>query len=310
MVENIELLKPKYYVVFRALFGDSNKSLAETFISDILGQKVEIKEILDRHLNIKVADQKLGIMDYRVVLEDNSYCNIEIQLQEHDYEIERFIYYLADTYSRQLLSGEEYVEINKTISIVILDHEIKQLENINELNVKWQMRDNKTGKRLLTDKFEMCIIELPKARRLYSNTNSDKICNWMLFLDNPNSQEVLNIMEKDKDIKKAGDKLKYLSKDEEIRRIAELKEKARRDAYAVEQFNIRKGLEKGIKEGLEKGMKEGLERGLKEGIEQGIEQEKITIAKNMMNEKIDVKVISKVTGLCEEKINLIRVENE
>ena len=36
------------------------------------------------------AEQKLGIMDYRTVLEDNTFCNIEIQLQEHDYEIERF----------------------------------------------------------------------------------------------------------------------------------------------------------------------------------------------------------------------------
>jgi len=255
----MELLKPKYDVVFRALFGENNIELAEVFISDMLGQRVKIKNILDRHLNIKVAEQKLGIMDYRVVLEDGTVCNIEIQLQEHDYEIERFLYYLA-----------------------ILDHEIKQLEGLEELNIKWQMRDNKTGKRLLTDKFEMCIKELPKAKRLYSNTKSDKICSWMMFLDNPNSQEVLSIMEKDKDIKDANEKLKYLSEDEEMRRIAELKEKARRDAVAVEQFNIRKGLEKGFK--------------------QGVEQEKITIAKNMILKNIDMKTICEVTELSKEQL--------
>ena len=294
METNTKLLKPKYDVVFRALFGENNKKLAETFISDMLGQKVKIEHILDRHLNIKVAEQKLGIMDYRTVLEDNTYCNIEIQLQEHDYEIERFLYYLADTYSRQLSNGEEYGELNKTISIVILDHEIDKLKEFEQLNVKWQMRDNITGVNLLTDKFEMCIIELPKAKRLYGNMDNNKICNWMMFLDDPNSQEVLNIMEKDKDIKNAGDKLKYLSKDEEIRRIAELKEKARRDAYAVEQFNIRKG--------LEKGMKEGLEKGLKQGIEQGIEQAKTDIVKNMLNNKMNIKTISEITGLSEKEI--------
>ena len=253
-MEETKLLKPKYDVVFRALFGENNINLAETFISDILGQKVKIQNILDRHLNIKVAEQKLGIMDYRVILADNTYCNIEIQLEEHDYEIERFLYYLADTYSRQLSSGEKYEELNKTISIVILDHEIDKLKEFEDLNVKWQMRDNITGVNLLTDKFEMCIIELPKAKRIYEKMNNDKICNWMMFLDDPNSKEVLNIMEKDKDIKKAGEKLKYLSEDEEIRRIAELKEKAIRDAYAVEQFNIRRGLEKGMKQGLEQGL--------------------------------------------------------
>ena len=83
-----------------------------------------------------MAEQKLGIMDYRVVLEDNTVCNIEVQLQEHDYEIERFLYYLADTYSRQLSNGEVYEQLNKTISIVILDHEIEQLKDFDELNVK------------------------------------------------------------------------------------------------------------------------------------------------------------------------------
>ena len=294
MEKEIKLLKPKYDVVFRALFGENNEKLAETFISDMLGQKVKIQNILDRHLSIKVAEQKLGIMDYRTILEDNTYCNIEIQLQEHDYEIERFLYYLADTYSRQLSSGEEYGEINKTISIVIIDHEIDKLKDFEKLDVKWQMRDNITGVNLLTDKFEMCIIELPKAKRLYGNIDNDKICNWMMFLDDPNSQEVQNIMEKDRDIKIARDKLKYLSEDEEIRRIAELKEKARRDAYAVEQFNIRKGLEKGLKQGIE--------QGIEKGIELGTNKRNIDIAKNMLDERIDIKVISRVTGLSEKEL--------
>jgi len=35
--ERTELLKPKYDVVFRALFGENNIGLAEVFISDMLG---------------------------------------------------------------------------------------------------------------------------------------------------------------------------------------------------------------------------------------------------------------------------------
>lgn len=269
-----KLLKPKYDVVFRALFGENNKRLAEVFISDILGQKVKIQDILDRHLNIKVADQKLGIMDYRAILDDNTYCNIEIQLQEQEYEIERFLYYLADTYSRQLSKGEEYGEIHKTISIVIVDHEIDKLKEFEKLNVKWQMRDNITGVNLLTDKFEMCIIELPKARRIYEKKASDKVCDWMMFLDDPNSQEVSKIMEKDKDIKVARNMLKYLSKDEEIRRIAELKEKARRDANAAASFNVKKGAK----------------------------QKSIEVAKKMLNENMDIAFISKITELTKKEI--------
>ncbi len=49
---------------------------------------------------------------------------------------------------------------------------------------------------------------------------------WMIFFYNPNEKEVEKIMEENKEIKKAMDELKQLSQDEELRRVAELKEKA------------------------------------------------------------------------------------
>jgi len=78
-----ELLTPKIDVVFHALFRQSNKQLAEKFISAILGEKVKIKRVdLDRHLEIQNANEKLGVMDYRAELIDDSNCIIEIQLLE------------------------------------------------------------------------------------------------------------------------------------------------------------------------------------------------------------------------------------
>ncbi len=278
----VKLLKPKYDVVFHALFGENNIFLAEKFISDILGYKIKIESVLDRHMNIKVAEQKLGVLDYRARLEDKTICNIEIQLNEHDYEIERFVYYLSDTYSRQLTSGGEYTDLNKTISIIILDHEIKLLEKFNELDVKWHMRDNKGGKTILTPNFEMCIIELPKAIRLYEKLGNNKLCQWMLFLDDPNSREVLRIMKENKDIKEAVKKLECVSCDEEVRRIAELKEKARRDENAVKDFVMRKGIE--------------------EGRQKGIYENKKLMVKNMLKEELDVELISKITGLTKSEI--------
>ena len=46
--------------------------------------------------------------------------------------------------------------------------------------------------------------------------------------------------------------------------------------------------------------------GLEEGIGQGIEQEKIEIAKNMMNKNIDINVISEVTGLNVEELENLK----
>ena len=107
-----------------------------------------------------------------------------------------------------------------------------------EIGVKWQIRDEITGKRILTDRLELIIIELPKARRMYKINPNNTICQWMLFLDNPNQKEVVQIMKENKDINKAIDELEQVSGNEKLRRIAELKEKYIRDEQALSLIHI------------------------------------------------------------------------
>lgn len=147
----LKLLSPKIDVVFHALFREENNSLTESLISDILGEKVKIKANMDRYLSIKSANEKLGIMDLRVELENGTLCNIEIQLNEHKDEVSRFTYYLTDTYSRQLGRGESYSKLNKTISIIILDHEIDLLKDYEVLDVRWPMTANRLPTKIEND---------------------------------------------------------------------------------------------------------------------------------------------------------------
>ena len=286
MSKNELLLSPKIDVVFHALFRRANNTILEAMLTDILDTKVKIIENLDRHLDIKTSSEKLGVMDLRVRFEDGTYCNIEIQLKEHQYENERFLYYLSDTYSRQLERGEKYEQISKTISIVIVDHEVEALKGIEDLNVRWQMRDNATGGRMLTDRFELVIIELPKAKRIYEKKQEDKISQWMLFLDNPNSKEVYKIMDKNENIKKATEELKQVSGDYELRRIAELREKYIRDEQAALDFAV--------------------DKGLKQGLKQGKDEANIQTAKNMLELGLEVEIIAKSTGLSKDRILKLR----
>ena len=233
-MEKKQLLKPKIDVVFHALFREENKHLLGALISSVLGEKVKIVTTdKNRYVETKKAEEKLGIMDLRAELEGKVQCNIEIQLQPYKYGNERILYYWADTYKRQIKRSEEYENLNKTISIVILDHEIKELKGIEELGTKWQIRDDKTGKRVLTENLEIVIIELPKAKRIYEKDEKNEISQWMMFMDNPNNEEVVEIMAKNRDIKKAIEELEQVSGDEKLKRIAELREKAIRDEHAA-----------------------------------------------------------------------------
>ncbi len=48
---------------------------------------------------------------------------------------------------------------------------------------------------------------------------------------------------------------------------------------------------------------EAEQKGMEQGIEQGIEEEKLSMVKAMLKEKLDISLISKITGLSIEEIN-------
>ena len=313
--EKNNLLKPKIDVVFHSLFREDNKHLLESLLSAILKKDVKVKTTdKNRYLDINSSNEKLGIMDLRAELEGDEQCLIEIQLQPQKNENERMLYYWANSYARQLERGNEYKELNKTISIVILDHEIKELEGIEKLGIKWQIRDNVDGKRILTDHLEIVIIEIPKAIREYQKNKEERISQWMMFFDNPNKKEVSEIMSNNEEIKEAKEELQKVSGDEKLRRIAELREKAIRDEAAALEYAIEKGQKEGIEEGIKKGynagiergrqegIEKGIEKGRKEGIEKGIEKEKIAVVKNLIKEKINIEQIIRITNLTKEEI--------
>ncbi len=65
------------------------------------------------------------------------------------------------------------------------------------------------------------------------------------------------------------------------------------------------GMEKGIEKGIEKGRAEGKIEGLAEGAVKRNEE----IARNMLSEGIDIALICKITGLTEEKLVGLGLEN-
>lgn len=317
--ETKELLVPKIDVVFHSLFRKENESITNGFLTDILQVKTKIIESeKDRHLETRYPEEKLGILDLRTELEGGTKCNVEIQLTNQHNTIKRILYYWSRIYSEQLKRGENYKELKKTISIMITDYEIEELKGIKELGTKWQIRDSQNGKRILTDDLEICIIEIPKARRIIEEEKGNKIAQWMMFLDNPNREGVKEIMAENENIKRAMKELEEMSDDEELRRVAELKEKYIRDEANIREsaledgFNegydngmkqgIKEGTEKGIQKGIQKGMQKGMQKGIQAGIQKGIEQEKRDIVVKMIKEKIPIETIIKITGLSKEEV--------
>ncbi len=156
----------------------------------------------------------------------------------------------------------------------------------------------------MTDRLELIIIELPKARRKYREEPDNAICQWMMFMDNPNESEVIQIMEENKNIKKAIEELEQVSGNEKLRRIAELKEKYIRD----EQASIEYAQNVGYKDGYKNGEEEGIRKGEERGIKKGKNERNIEIAKNLLSQNIDIEIIENATGLNKAEIEKMKQE--
>lgn len=112
---------------------------------------------------------------------------------------------------------------------------------------------------------------------------------WLLFIENPESEEIEMIAKKIPEIKEAKKTLEILSLDKKARMTYEQRQKALKDKMSM----LSGAKEEGIKEGMEKGIKEGMK------------QEKIIIAKNLLD-VLDDKTISMKTGLSIKEVNELR----
>lgn len=266
-----KMLSPKLDIVFQALFGDvGSEKITGRFLRSILKQEVsEVDLSQNIVLRREQEDDKLGILDIIAKINEKEYCNIEMQLMDTGEIRERILYYWSKIYARQLKKGQKYRELEKTIVILIANFEIKGLEDL-KYHTEWKIMDKETQKVILTDKFELRIIELPKIKE----EEQEELIDWLLFLENPQSERVKTKMEENEELKEAVEKLQGMSEDDYMQRIADLREKAILDYNSGMDTALRKGIKKG----------------------------KLETAKKMLEKGMDIDTIIEVTGLSKEEI--------
>ena len=294
-VENTHLLSPKIDFVFQVLFGElGSEFITKELLEAILGEEISDVDLSKNPvLRRFYREDKMGVLDVIVRFNNNTTCNIEMQMVYTEEIIERILYYWARAYTRNIKKGKNYNDLERTIIILILNGEIPKLKEV-EFISKYKLIETKQRKIILTNLLELDIIEIPKIYKNKGNKDKRKLLDWLYFLENPESKEVVKIMEHNEGIKKAKEKLEEISNDPIMQRIADWKED-----YIIEMNTTKTTSErKGYKQGLERGR----EQGEKIGIKQGEINEKKEIAKKLKQENISLELISKTTGLSIEEI--------
>ena len=246
------ILQPKNDVVFKALFSRGKPRITQAMLEAILKMKIDKLE-LDKSTDLlnENADDKNGRLDLRAIINGNTECDIEVQLVSNDNITERFLYYWAKMYAANLKIGDKYSDLRKTISIIILDDDFKLTKNLERPQTTWRIRESEATHLVLTDYFEIIIIEIPKVVKAYQKTPNDEVLQWMLFLDNPEKEEVARIMEENKDIKEAKEELERISQDDILRRKA-----LNRTLEIADRLQLKKEAEEALEKGKNIGLKE------------------------------------------------------
>ena len=286
---------------FQSLFNKDNQKITKAFAEAMLDEKIHHMTINeDKELLSDTLDKKTGILDLQIDVNNTEKVDVEVQLVERSNLPERLLFYFSKLYLKGIGKGEDYRIAKRVVLIAIIDYNLKIEIEDKKMETIWQIVEKNHPKTILTNKFEIHILELEKVKEEYKKNKENKKAQWLLFLDDPETKEVKEIMEKNEDVKEAVIEVRKLSQDEQLQREAELREKAIMDEKAIYQAGLDNGKEEGRAEGHEEGRAEGEKIGHTKAIKE--------MAKKLLKQDMKIETIAEITGLTIEEIEKLKEE--
>lgn len=104
----------------------ANFDILEGFLSELLGEEVKIKQVLDSESNKETEDDKFNRVDVLVEFADGELVIIEVQnSKEYDY-FHRMLYGTSKVITEHIKEGQPYAEVKKVISVTIAYFDLGQ----------------------------------------------------------------------------------------------------------------------------------------------------------------------------------------
>ena len=255
------------------------KSLLEAFLP--LPENSSIKHIvvLDSLIPSLSPEEKSSLMDLRVQLDSGEFVNVEMQAFPHKSFTQRILLYWAKNYGSQLNTGEQYETLCPVYSLIFSTFNL--FSKTKDFYTSFSIRSDNSPYFCFNRDLRLVTVELSKFKKREPATLLDLREEWCYLLKESRrmgEREVRELSAKGEEMKRAMFHLKELSREDGLRLVEEAREKAWRDQMARESDSFNRGIEKGKKE----------------------------LVMNMLKNKLDISLISKITKLTEEKINELK----
>ena len=251
------LMKPKVDFAFKEIM--MNETARIGFLSAVLNlNPKDIKEtqILNTNLRKLHEDDKQGILDVRILMNNKVEIDIEIQLAELKVWADRSLFYLSKMYVEQIESGDTYKVFKRCVSISLLNFTLfPDTEDFYSCFHLWE--DNRHT--MYTDKMEFHVLEFPKLPEQLQENSSDMLL-WAKFINAEKKEEFDMLAEKNPYIQSAYKQLQIISQDKQKRLEYEAREKAIRDYNQLMYESREAGIQQGLQQELKRQIKRKIER--------------------------------------------------
>lgn len=265
---------------FKAVFSkheDVLIDLLNSFPEFHVEKQIVSLKILNPEIPKGMKMDKAIVLDIKAIDKMGNKFLIEMQASHQTFFSKRVLYYWSKLYSKSIAKGQSYANLPKVYSFNFVNFEIFPQED--KFLWSFQISDKTSPEILLTDNFNLYIIELPKFLKDF-NPSQSSLDDWFYLLKevtNIKGEQMKTLKKKNPKIKKALDELKFVSQDKKSREYYEALLKTERDYAARIDYQ--------------------LEKKKKEGIEEGIYKGKVETAKQLLAWGMKKSQICKITGL-------------
>ena len=275
----------KYDRAFKEVFlKERNKDLLKVLLESILKLKIKGIKLIPNELNEENLLVRRKTLD-ALIETDIGKIGIEVNSNNRPYVHLRNMAYICDLYASYTLSGEKYTD---KVDIIQINLSYELGINHKKLSIYKIMDDEEN---LYVNNFKIYEINMDYYLKLWYDKNEKEIKeNEYLVMLGLDKEELEAFSKKIKNEKVE----KYMS---EIKKVNGKTVFKRFISYEQDKEFIKNSE-----------LSEAKDEGIKEGIKEGAYDKQIEIAKNLLNENMDIKTISKVTGLSIENINKLKIK--
>lgn len=245
------IMSPKVDFAFKEIMF--NDKVRKGFLSAVLGIPVnKIKKTVLKNTNLQKihADEKQGILDVYLVMNDDTEIDIEIQLAYMASWSNRSAFYVSKMLVEQINIDKKYSNFQKCIGINLLD--FNYIKDTDRFHTVYHISED-TEHFIYTDIMEWHVVELPKLPPIEDGTD---LYNWIRFLKAERKEEFEMLAQKDEYIGEAYRQLEIISQDEQKRLEYTARQKAIYDYNTLMEENYNRGEAKGFERGIKQGRAE------------------------------------------------------